>query len=155
MLDTSTGILHLGRGPLYLPLHCCLVAAWHKARSSLRLVGVRAGLHRGVARVVLEEVEDRCRLVADNDHHNRCWDHFRLLLNSSNEFIERALEAGGTPSEVPLLRLGFGGTHRSQTGGISHAGADDTKFAGLLREEVEGSEVDPAPGCESLAPIER
>jgi hypothetical protein len=80
-----------------------IVALWrrgHKASSSLCLVGVRAGLRRGVARVVLEEVEDGCRLAADDDHHNRWWEHFRLLLNGSDEFVERALEAGGTPSEA-------------------------------------------------------
>lgn len=48
-----------------------IVISWRchrEASSSFCLVGVRVGLHRGMAQIILEQVEDGCWLAADDSH---------------------------------------------------------------------------------------
>lgn len=82
-----------------------IVASWrrgYEASSFLHLVRVHVGFHRGIAGLIIEEVEDGCRLVTYNSHQGRRRDYFLPPLSGSGGFIRRYLRV-----VVRLLRHHF------------------------------------------------
>lgn len=60
-----------------------------------------------MARTVLEEVEDRCWLVADDGHECRGRGHFRPQLVCGSTPVETPFEGGGARLECDTLGVYF------------------------------------------------